>query len=297
MRSFRPYSWLVKGSSVLAFALLWSAGVSAQTVEVTPLPREVIEARLRQYVGKDAQRENTLKSLFAEAGCAGVLEQPVKNSKIPNVICILPGSTDRTIIVGAHFDHVTDGSGVVDNWSGASLLPSLYEVLQHQPRKHTYVFIGFTDEEQGEIGSQFYVRQMSRDEVSRTDAMVNLDTLGLGPTEAWSSRADQKLLRALWYVADQLKLPVSGMNMDDVGSTDSEQFAARKIPTITIHSLTQEAWDARVLHSRKDNLSAVHLADYYQTYQLLSSFIAFADEYLQPPQIAGTEPLPAKTNP
>lgn len=99
----------------------------------------------------------TLKQIFTEAGCdeSHLSEQPVKGSKLPNVICVLPGSSDRVIIVGAHFDRVPDGDGVVDNWSGASLLPSLYEAVKLEPRKHTYIFVGFTDEEKGEVGSHF----------------------------------------------------------------------------------------------------------------------------------------------
>src|SRR5437660_870655 len=87
---------------------------------------------------------------------------------------LLPGSSDKVIIVGAHFDRVSEGDGVVDNWSGASLLPSLYEAVKIEPRKHTYIFIGFTDEEQGEVGSHFYARQMTRDQVAAADAMVNM---------------------------------------------------------------------------------------------------------------------------
>ena len=81
--------------------------------------------------------------------------------------------------MGAHYDRVSAGNGVVDNWSGASLLPSLYEAVKGQPREHTYIFIGFTDEEKGLVGSRFYVRQMMKQQVAATDAMVNMDTLGL----------------------------------------------------------------------------------------------------------------------
>ena len=65
--------------------------------------------------------------------------------------------------------------------------------------------------------------------------------------------------------------------MEQIGSTDSEQFAARKIPSITIHSLTQETWNARILHTSKDRISAVRLDDYYQTYDLLAAYLAFLD--------------------
>jgi putative aminopeptidase FrvX len=173
---------------------------------------------------------------------------------------------------------VSAGDGVVDNWSGASLLPSLYEAVKLEPRRHTYVFIGFTDEEQGEIGSRFYARQMTKEQVAAADAMVNMDTLGLAPTEIWTSHSDKRLNGVLIYVAKQLNIPVSGVNVEQIGSTDSEQFAALKIPSITIHSLTQETWNAHILHTSKDKFSAIRLDDYYQTYRLLAAYIAFLDQ-------------------
>jgi putative aminopeptidase FrvX len=268
---------------LVALVLLLGSAAPAQTVQFKPLPPEIIQARLQKYAGDDQQREATLKQMFAEAGCQQLAEQPVKASKLPNVVCTLPGSADRTIIVGAHFDHVPAGDGVVDNWSGASLLPSLYEAVKGESRKHTFIFIGFTDEEKGEIGSRFYARQMTKESVAATDAMVNMDTLGLAPTEIWASHSDQTLHGALLYVAKQLNLPVTGVNVEQVGSTDSEQFAARKIPSITIHSLTQETWNARILHTSKDKISAIRLDDYYQTYRLLSAYIAFLDEMPRAP--------------
>ena len=71
-------------------------------------------------------------ALFEEAGCSGehLTEQPVKHSHDPNVICALPGQSDAQIVVGGHFDFVDRGQGVVDNWSGCSLLPSLYQSLK-----------------------------------------------------------------------------------------------------------------------------------------------------------------------
>jgi hypothetical protein len=167
---------------------------------------------------------------------------------------------------------VSAGDGVVDNWSGASLLPSLYEAVKIEPRNHAYVFIGFTDEERGDVGSRFYARQMTKEQVAATDAMVNMDTLGLAPTEIWASHSDERLNGALIYIGKQTNIPVTGANVEQVGSTDSEQFAARKIPSITIHSLTQETWNAHILHTSKDRFSAIRLDDYYQTYRLLAAY-------------------------
>jgi Zn-dependent M28 family amino/carboxypeptidase len=267
---------------VVLFVLLLSmiGLIAAEDVKYQTMPRETVETRLGKYAGSNKQREATLKEMFAEAGCADHLsEQPVKESSLPNVICELPGASDKTIIVGAHFDHVPDVDGVVDNWSGASLLPTLYESIKAVPRRHTYLFIGFTDEERGLVGSSFYVRHMTKEQVAATTAMVNMDTLGLSSTEIWGSHADKNLNRAMAYVAQQLKLPVSSVNVEAIGaSADSESFADRKIPSITIHSLTPEAVRNHILHTSKDRMSAMRMDDYYESYRLVAAYLAFLDQ-------------------
>ena len=238
---------------------------------------QVVEQRLKSYKGNDNEREATVRNLFQSAGCPEekLAEQPVKGLKQANVICILPGSTDSVIVVGAHFDHVDAGDGVIDNWSGASMLPSLYQALKTEGRRHTFIFVAFAGEEKGLVGSRFYVSGLTREQVRKIDAMVNMDTLALGPTEVWVSRSDEKLVRGLNGMAVALKLPLSGVNVDGVGQSDEESFVNRKVPTITIHSLTKET--LRVLHSSKDNYSAVHFDDYYKTYRLLSGYLVLLD--------------------
>jgi hypothetical protein len=251
-----------------------------QTLRFGLVPREKVEERLGQYHGANIERETTLKKLFAEAGCGEHLsEQPVR-FRPPNLICYLPGSSDRFIIVGAHFDRVLSGDGVADNWSGASLLPSLYEAIKVEPRQHTYVFVAFTAEEQGLIGSRYYVRQMTHEQISATDAMVNLDTLGLDSTNVWIGHSNQELVKALAYVGMLINSPVKGIDFEQVGSTDSESFSERKIRSLTVHSLNQKNHDAGILHGPKDNLLAMHLDDYYETYRLLSAYLVYLDHGL-----------------
>jgi len=238
---------------------------------------QVVEQRLKSYKGNDNEREATVRNLFQSAGCPEekLAEQPVKGLKQANVICMLPGSTDSVIVVGAHFDHVDAGDGVIDNWSGASMLPSLYQALKTEGRRHTFIFVAFAGEEKGLVGSRFYVSGLTPEQVKKIDAMVNIDTLALGPTEVWVSRSDEKLVRGLNGMAVALKLPLTGVNVDGVGQSDEESFVNRKVPTITIHSLTKET--LRVLHSSKDNYSAVHFDDYYKTYRLLSGYLVLLD--------------------
>jgi len=270
---------------ILAVSIQGSIGAATERVEFTPVARAVIEARLRKYAGKNQAREAALVQLFSEAGCGRdhLSEQEVKGSKLPNVVCLLPGSSGRVIIVGAHFDHVADGDGVVDNWSGAALLPSLYEAISNVPRKHTFIFIGFTDEEKGEIGSRYYAQRMTKEQVEATDAMVCMDSLGLAPTEVWTSHSDKQLVRALAYLARLMRAPISGEDVDKVGSTDSVQFSERKIPSITVHSLTQQTYDKGILHTSKDKLSEIRMDDYYQTYRLMAAYLAYLDPMSEAP--------------
>jgi hypothetical protein len=276
----------ITAAAVLLFVCSGSIA-QAESLRFHKVPREVIESRLREYGGGNRERGARLKRMFDDAGCGPHLsEQSVRRSSPPNVVCVLPGTGERVIIVGAHFDRVPQGDGVADNWSGASLLPSLYESVKVEPRQHTFVFIGFTDEEKGLVGSGYYARRMKPDQVAATDAMVNLDVLGLTTTEVWASRADPRLTRALVHVAKALELPLHGLDFDQVGSTDSESFRLRKIPTITLHSLTQQSEDAGILHSRKDKFEVVNLEHHYDSYHMLAVYLVFLDSYLDGSQAA-----------
>lgn len=281
MISARSFRRPLTGALLLGFVL---STAESETLSYRLANREAVEVRLREYKGTNRERGDRLKRMFVGAGCAEHLsEQPVRFSQVPNIICVLPGTSDRVIIVGAHFDRVPESEGVADNWSGASLLPTLYESINVEPRQHTYVFIGFTDEEKGLVGSSFYARKMTREQVAATEAMINLDTLGLAPTEVWTHRSDKRLTRALQGVAKFLDVPLSGVNFENVGSTDSESFASRKVPRITIHSLTQKSEDKGILHSKRDKLSAMNLDDYYDTYHLLAVYLVYLDHFYDEP--------------
>jgi Zn-dependent M28 family amino/carboxypeptidase len=266
-------------------ALFVLVPIMGQPVSVSygTLPQSEIERRLNAFEDSNAKREKRLLGLFQESGCTDNLtEQPVKHVKVANVVCILPGATDSIILVAGHFDFINAGKGVVDNWSGCALLPSLYASLKFSPRRHTFIFVGFTDEERGLIGSQFYVSKMSKENIKKISAMVNLDSLGTSPTKVERDRGADNLLDALGRVAAAMKLPVSIMNVHKVGRSDADSFQDRKVPAISIHSLTQETFP--ILHSRRDQLDAIHLSDYYETYLLIRAYLPYLDQTLDSQQ-------------
>ena len=264
-----------------AVVLLVCAAALGQSSTYLPIQPKAIEDRLKRFAGSNRDRELTLKGMFQESGCRNnrLKEQPVAKSNAPNLSCTLPGTGADVIVVGAHFDYVPAGEGVVDNWSGAALLPSLYQSLSQRPRRHTFVFVSFTDEEKGFVGSRSYVAALGDGETKHIKAMIDIDTLGLGPTEIWASNSDPGLVEDLFAFASEEKLRVKTMNVDGFGNSDGQSFKARHIPIITLHSVTTET--LRVLHTKRDNLSAVRLDDYYDSYKLIAGYLARLDSALK----------------
>ena len=247
---------------------------SAQQVFVQPVPRHVIAERLQLASSRNSERKEILMQQFSEAGCKRLIEQQVKGSRQGNVICSLAGSSEDTILVGAHFDKA-NGLGVVDNWSGASLLPSLYRSLSGRKRNHTFVFVGFTDEEIGLRGSEAYTKNMDAEQRLRMKAMINIDCMGMTSTKVWARRADKRLLAPLTQVASSLNLPLEGINVGEIGDTDSLPFASKRIPVVDFHSITQKNFER--LHEGRDTPDSICMDDYYDTYKLISVYLGFID--------------------
>jgi putative aminopeptidase FrvX len=274
---------------VLAYWLLQlSAGLVAQNIRFHAVDQLTLARRLQASPKTNELRQAGIEELFAESGCAAdeMQKQPIKHSKFSNVICTISGDTDRTILVTAHYDKVSVGEGTVDNWSGAALLASLHQSLQGIPHKHRIVFISFCCEEDGLVGSRAYVEGLSKDDAAKISAVVNMDTLGLSPTKLWASHADKHLSQVLLAAAQTMNLPLSAMDVDRVGTTDSESFEKLKVPRMTLHSVTQET--LHVLHSSDDQIKAIHMDDYHQSYKLIAGFISLLDSTLDaPPPASG----------
>jgi Zn-dependent M28 family amino/carboxypeptidase len=266
--------------SIVALRFASGSQLASQRIEFNKVAPAILEERLRQVVDKNPEREQVLHKLFENAGCLEdhLVEQPVRGSRTPNVICTLKGTADVSVVVGAHFDKVANGHGVVDNWSGASLLPSLFQGLSANPRRLTFIFVGFTDEEKGLVGSRFYVKHLTPDEKSSIRAMVNLDSLGLSDTKVWVNRAGKALVLAAGRVANSMNLPLAPVNVDKVGDSDSRPFVDAKIPSIDFHSVTQITFP--ILHSPGDTISAVRLPEYENSYSFVIAYLAYLDATL-----------------
>lgn len=159
------------------------------------------------------------------------------------------------------------------------MLANLHEALSTVPRKHTLVFIGFSDEEKGLIGSRYFVSKQKKEDLARIKAMVNIDSIGMGPANVWSNRSGSRLLALLQVMNGALKFDVPWVNGDEAGDTDSHLFADKKIPVIDFHSLTTETLPA--LHTRRDKIEAISIDHYEVTHRMLSACPALLDQRLE----------------
>jgi hypothetical protein len=110
-----------------------------------------------------------------------------------NVVGYLPTDNDTSMIIGAHYDHLGWGgptsryrgeekmihNGADDNASGTSALLELarYFCSVKDEIKYSQLFIAFSGEEAGALGSNYYVRHMTVDS-TKIRMMVNMDMIG-----------------------------------------------------------------------------------------------------------------------
>jgi hypothetical protein len=251
----------------------------AQKVQFTPVEKAAVLERMKSLPETNAARASRLKEMFSNAGCNGnsLIEQQVDGADSPNIICRLGTGERDTVIVGAHYDRISSPQRPLDNWSGASILPALYQSLRDRKRSHSFVFVAFADSGSNPAGAEFFVHHLSRAQLDRAEAMVNVDALGLSPTKVWTAHSDKELVHDLIIMVYALKLSASQIDIAAVGITDSDPFAARHIPQITIHSLTQQNVATGATTQFRPN-------NYYDTYRLLCGYLAYLDQSLKPRQ-------------
>ncbi len=107
-----------------------------------------------------------------------------------NVIGLIAGSdptlADEAVVVGAHRDHFGRQAGLLfagadDNASGTAVILEVARAFAAggvRP-KRTIVFVSFSGEELGLLGSRLYVSRPSRP-LGKTVAMINIDHAGIG---------------------------------------------------------------------------------------------------------------------
>ena len=108
-----------------------------------------------------------------------------------NIIGYVDNQAKNTIIIGAHYDHLGYGNenslhrgeknlihnGADDNASGVAMMIDLASKLRIANKNNNYLFIAFSGEEIGLLGSNYYTKNAII-ELSNINYMINMDMVG-----------------------------------------------------------------------------------------------------------------------
>lgn len=108
-----------------------------------------------------------------------------------NVLGFLDNKAENTIIIGAHYDHLGFGgegslyrdsikaihNGADDNASGIAVLLNLAAKLKDKSTNNNYLFMAFSGEEMGLLGSNYFVKNPTID-TKKVSYMINMDMVG-----------------------------------------------------------------------------------------------------------------------
>ena len=200
-----------------------------------------------------------------------------------NVLGLIDNGGARTVILGAHFDHLGMGgegslyrgepaihNGADDNASGVAVLLKVAKMLKEHPEaRDNYLIVFFSGEEMGLLGSNYFAKNPALS-LEQVPYMINLDMVGrlreektlsvsgTGTTPVWP-----QTLNSL-NPGFELVLSESG-----VGPSDHTSFYLQDIPVLHFFTGQHEDYhkpsdDAELLNYEGMNLIASYIMDITQ---------------------------------
>jgi hypothetical protein len=206
----------------------------------------------------------------AHAGLAG--ELPTQN-----VAAVLRGSDpalrNEYVILGAHFDHLgrstfgaldpeaanTIHNGADDNASGTAAVMELARLLRRNPPKRSVIFVTFSGEELGVLGSQYFADHLPVG-LATVRAMLNFDMVGRMQGDrlivygvATAQELNDIVSRA--NAVNPLQITATG---DGFGASDHASFFAKNLPVL--HFFTNVHDDYHKASDDADKINGAGLA-------------------------------------
>jgi hypothetical protein len=238
-----------RGASAIIFYNSSNAE-SGDGIKLNPAEGILPEAVPVVYITR-AGRKKYLADISQTLDVALNIEMSEKKRWGHNIVGFLDRGAPYTVVIGAHYDHLgfgEDGNslyrgkekmihhGADDNASGTAALMELARLLQKTKRlKSNYLFIAFSGEESGLLGSKYFTRHPTVD-LSKISYMLNMDMIGrlndstraltiggYGTSPEWSSLISSSVDKKTF----SLKLDSSG-----TGPSDHTSFYLKNIPVL-----------------------------------------------------------------
>ena len=194
-----------------------------------------------------------------------------------NVIGYLDNQASKTVVIGAHYDHLgmggegslyTEGdaihNGADDNASGVAVMLQLAEKLKDSLTGSNYLFIAFSGEEMGLLGSNYFTKNPTIS-IAKVNFMINMDMVG-------RLREDKTLSISGVGTAPNWKQVLKNTNTEfklvlgesGVGPSDHTSFYLQEIPAL--HFFTGQHED---YHKPSDDADKLN----YEGMQLIGDYI------------------------
>lgn len=228
---------------------------------------------------KIAVQEDIVPELmtYSQKGYIFEIKSPlsIKEKTVSNVIGILEGwdPTLPPLVLSAHFDHVgfdADGTiypGALDNASGAAMLLECINAVKNSgSNQRTVVFAAFNAEEEGLIGSSYFVQHPPMD-ISKGEC-INFDMVGSAKDLPLSLLCCSSRTSFSKEIANLAKSLMVNTNMLYESNSDHAPFNEAGISALTlIHD------DVEKIHTPYDTIKNINIDN-------LKDVVALMDNYL-----------------
>ena len=194
-----------------------------------------------------------------------------------NVIGFVDNKAENTIIIGAHFDHLGFGgegslyrdsikavhNGADDNASGVSVLLNLAAKLKEKYTNNNYLFMAFSGEEMGLLGSNYFVKNPTI-ETKKVSYMINMDMVGRMKKDStlavYGTGTSPIFKQVLKSHNDNFKLI---QQESGVGPSDHTSFYLADIPVLHFFTGQHEDYHKPGDDSEKLNYDGMYLISDY----------------------------------
>ena len=200
-----------------------------------------------------------------------------------NVIGFIDNKAKTTIVIGAHYDHLGFGgegslyrgedkaihNGADDNASGVAVLLNLASRLQVKndqaeiKDKNNYLFMAFSGEEMGLLGSNYFSKNPTIDATS-INYMINMDMVGRMKTDStlavYGTGTSPMFKQTLKANNDKFKIVE---NESGVGPSDHTSFYLIDIPVLHFFTGQHEDYHKPGDDSEKLNYDGMNLISHY----------------------------------
>jgi hypothetical protein len=235
----------------------------------------------------------TMNSSGLSAGEISEIEVNIKSSykknyQTQNVIGMIRGKSnlDSFLVLTAHYDHLgimgkgTCFPGANDNASGVAMLLYLSQYYANNPPEYSMVFIAFSAEEAGLLGSDHFL-QNPPFETEKIKFLINFDLAGTGDEgiKVVNGTVFKNEFEVLTQINDQNKFLSSVQPRGEACISDHCLFYLKKIPCFYIYTLG----GISAYHDIFDKPETLPLTEFYDYSSLIISFLNnFSEQIINP---------------